>query len=142
SAPESVVDSFGNAVKIDSSANTVVLKSAPRYVLFPKTDAAAFAKSIERGAVRYDDAPESAWKQHFSFTLDVGNPDDEKTANYSATHSRVSAPIDSSYHNDYGRHVVDTGRYFKNEANAEAVESFTVDVASFGSADLLLRKRI
>ncbi len=140
--PESVTDSFGNAVKIDSPANSVTLKPAPRYILFGKADATLFAKNLERGAVRYDDAPESAWKQRFTFTLDVGNPDDERTANYSTTHSRLSAPIDSSYHNDYGRHVVDTGRYFKNEGNAEAVESFAVDVTSFGNADLLLRKRI
>ncbi|HYG75477.1 MAG TPA: NPCBM/NEW2 domain-containing protein [Planctomycetota bacterium] len=133
--PEQIFDAFGNQIP-QGSEPTLTLRPSPQYIVFPAGDSAALARSIERGALTYDDTPESAWKRQFTFHLNVGNAEEEKAANYEATQSRLVGPVESSYHTDYGRHVTDTGRHFKGE------EKFVVDVSAYGNADLLLRKRI
>ena len=133
--PELIVDAFGNSTPAGSDG-TVTLRPSPLYIVFGATDATTLARQIERTALNYDDAAESAWKRQFTFYLDVGDAGDEKAAQYNVTQGRLVGPVDSYYHNEYGRHVIDSGRHFKGE------ESFSVDVAKFGTADLLLRKRI
>jgi len=135
SRPEFILDAFGNRVPLDSDG-TVTLRPSPQYLQFAETNPAVLIRQLERGTLNFEDAPESAWKRQFTFHLDVGSLDDEKAASYRSTESRVVGPIDSNYHTDYGRHVVDSGRHFKGE------ESFLIDVSKFEAADLLLRKRI
>ena len=133
--PDMILDSFGNTLAVESSPR-LTLRPAPQYVIFSNIDANSLIKQLERSVVVYDDAAESAWKNQFTFHLDVGDPEDEKAAQYSVTESRLVGPIESSYFSEYGRHVVDSGRHFKGQ------ERFTVDVAAFDKADLMLRKRI
>ena len=134
----SVIDSFGNAVTPASGPDgkTVILGVDPLFVLFDARDGASLAQALERRSLQYDDASESAWKRAFTFHLDVGNPEDEKAADYAIAGGRLVGPIDSFYHNEYGQHVVDSGRHFKTE------ESFSVDVTGYGDADMIIRKRI
>ena len=150
--PESVVDAFGNVVDASKGASgfpEVTLRPGPVYAVFPPADAREFARTLERSVLRFADAPESGWKGGFTFQLDVGNPVDEAAAHYrceyftntwwmpwSGAGGRLVGPIDSFYHTDYGKHVVDTGRHFVGE------ESFDLDVSSYDCADLMLRKRI
>ncbi|GDY20764.1 hypothetical protein LBMAG56_21100 [Verrucomicrobiota bacterium] len=131
--PDAVLDTFGNPL---ASSADITLRPAPLYATFSGIEIGALVKQLERAPLRYDDAPESAWKREWTFYLDVGDPADEQAANYSAPGSQLVGPIDSHYHTEYGRHVEDSGRHFKGK------EKFTVDVASFGAADLMLRKRI
>ena len=136
--PEAVFDTFGNAVTpvAGPAGAEIKLQPAPLYVRFAAGEADALVKRLERAPLRYDDAPESAWKREWTFHLDVGDAADEKAANYTAPASRVVGPLDSHYHTEYGRRITDSGRHFKG------AESFTVPVAGFGTADLMLRKRI
>lgn len=137
--PESVTDAFGNSVAATVGASgspEITLRPAPLYAVFPATDAGAFCRTLERTVLRFQDAPESAWKGGFSFQLDVGNSADEAAAQYKCEGGRLVGPIDSYYHTEYGKHVIDTGRHFSGE------ESFNLDVSAYGSADLMLRKRI
>ena len=134
--PESIQDAFGNPVILNSSKPEVTLHGAPHYIVFPDTDSAALARQLERTPLEYEDAPESEWKQRWTFFLNVGDEADEKRTGYKTTKSRNVGPIDSYYHNDYGRHIVDSGRHYQGE------ESFNVDVSGYGKADLILRKRI
>lgn len=133
--PEMIIDSFGNTLPIESSPQ-LTLRPAPQYVVFFNIDANTLIKQLERSVLVYEDAAESAWKNQFTFHLDVGDPEDEKAAGYSVTDGRLVGPIESSYFSEYGRHVVDSGRHFKGQ------ERFTVDVSAFDKADLMLRKRI
>ncbi len=134
--PESVQDAFGNPVIVNRSKPEVTLHGAPHYFIFSNTDSSALARQLERTPLEYDDAPESEWKRRWTFFLDVGDEVDEKRAAYKATKGRTVGPIDSYYHNDYGRHMVDAGRHYRGE------ERFQVDVSGYGEADLILRKRI
>jgi len=135
--PEAVLDLFGNAQAVPAGAGSVVvLRPALQYMVFPAGDENDLTRRLERTPLRYADAPESVWKQKFRFLLDVGDPADEKAAGYSVTDSRLVGPVDSHYHTEYGRHIVDTGRHFGGE------ERFTIDVSGYGKAHLLLRKRI
>ena len=131
---EKVLDVFGNAVTV--GADGLALHAAPHYVIFSAQDANALARQLERAPLEYEDAPESAWKRAWSFYLDVGDEADEKAAQYAATDARLAGPLDSNYYNDYGRHVVDSGRHFRGE------EKFVVDVSAYGKADMIIRKRI
>ena len=132
---EQVLDVFGNAVAVQKQEG-LALHAAPHYVLFAATDPVALARQLERTPLDYDDAPEAAWKRTWSFFLDVGSEADEQAAQYAATKSRLVENVDSFYHNDYGRHVVDSGRQFTGD------ERFVVDVSSYGSADMIIRKRL
>ncbi|HUW30702.1 MAG TPA: NPCBM/NEW2 domain-containing protein, partial [Planctomycetota bacterium] len=132
---EQVLDVFGNTVAVQKQ-DGLTLNAAPHYVLFGATDPAALARQLERTPLDYVDASESAWKRTWTFFLDVGSEPDEKAAQYSSTKSRLVQNVDSFYHNDYGRHVVDSGRQFTGD------EKFVVDVSSFGQADMIIRKRI
>jgi len=135
--PEAVHDVFGNNVSLPPGPTpALTLRPAVQYVRFPPGKDADLAKRLQRTPLRCRDAPESAWKQRFTFYLDVGDPADEKAAGYAAPGSRVVGPVDTYYHTEYGRHVVDTGRHFGSE------ERFAIDVSGYGKADLLLRKRI
>jgi hypothetical protein len=136
-APESVIDAFGNAVTPlrGASGPLVTLHPAPIYAVFSAGDAGLFARALERSVLQFQDAKESAWKGGFAFQLDVGNEADEAAAHYKCD-GRVVGPIDSYYHTEYGKHVIDTGRHFTGE------ESFELDVSAYGDADLMLRKRI
>jgi hypothetical protein len=133
--PDAVYDTFGNSVDLGGSPQ-LTLCPAPQYAIFSNIDATALIKQLERAVITYDDAPESAWKTQFTFHLDVGDSEDEKAANYAVTDARLVGPVDSYYYSEYGRHVVDSGRHFKGQ------ESFVMDVSKFGTADLVLRKRI
>jgi hypothetical protein len=135
SRPDQIVDAFGNSTQPGSNP-VVTLRPSPQYIVFAAMDASQLARQIERATLEYEDAAESAWKRQFTFYLDVGDAEDEKAAQYSVTQGRLVGPVDSYYHTEYGRHVVDTGRHFKGE------EKFVVDVSKFGASDLLLRKRI
>jgi hypothetical protein len=132
-APESVIDTFGNA---QPTGRELTLRPAPLYAIFPAGNVDGLAKALERAPLRFKDAPESAWKGNFTFQLDVGNAADESAAGYKCDNGKLVGPIDSHYHTEYGRHVVDTGRHFKG------AESFTLDVSTYGGSNLMLRKRI
>ncbi len=137
-APAAIVDVYGNPVAAgrQGTATVVDLQPDPIFVHFPKGAWQAVAKNIERTPLRFEDAPESAWKGKFRFHLDVGNADDEARVKYRADNARIVGPIDSHYHNDYGRRIIDRGRHFLG------AEAFEIDVKGYGKADLLIRKRI
>ena len=132
---EKVLDVFGNPAG-SAARQTLTLHRAPQYVIFKPSDPALLARQLERRPLGYEDATESAWKRNWTCFLDVGDPKDEKALQYRSTKSRLVGPLDSYYHNDYGRHVVDSGRHFSGE------ESFVVDVSKLAKADMILRKRI
>jgi hypothetical protein len=137
-SPESVTDLFGNKVDVpvvEGSAR-ITLRPDPQYIVFAGVTPEALVKALQRTSAIYEDAPESAWKRGFTFLLDVGDEADEKAAHYACENGKAIAPIDSYYNNEYGKHVVDGGRHFTGS------ESFNVDVSGYGSADMMLRKRI
>ena len=136
-APEQAVDIFGNAL-VPPQGCDIALTPEPRYAVFSGVPADDLARALTRTPLRYEDAPESAWKAKVSFHLDVGDPPDEAAAGYAAAGSRVVGPLDSYYHTDYGRHVVDSGRQFAKDGE----ERFNVDVSNYGGADLMLRRRV
>ena len=130
---ETVLDTFGNEI---SPAADLTLHGAPHYLIFPPGDPEAIARELERSPLDFDDAPESAWKRSWTFFLDLGDPADEKAAQYAVTDARLEQGVDSHYHNDYGRRVIDDGRPYRGE------ERFVVDVSDYGTAAMILRKRI
>lgn len=132
-APESVVDLYGNAI---AATDRLQLTPEPRWAVFAAQPVDTLVKALERASVAYEDAPESAWKRAFDFRLDVGDAADEAAAGYVAERSQAIGPIDSWYHNEHGRHLIDAGR------RLPGAESFAVDVHAYGGADLILRKRI
>ena len=131
-----VRDQFGNVVA--PVTGTLALTPQVHYIEFAGVEPEALARQLERQPLGYEDAVESAWKRGFVFHLDVGEAADERAAGYRSTGSRLVGPLDSNYHNDYGRRVVDSGRHLAGAGE----ESFVVDVATYATADLLLRKRI
>ncbi len=139
-APAAAWDIFGNRVTLAAGVagapSQVVLRPDLLYLEYSGVTAETLSRQLTRTPLGYEDAPESAWKAALTFHLDVGDAADEQAAGYSATQSRVVGPVDSRYFTDYGRRVVDSGRHFTGE------ERFTVPVAAFGTADLILRRRI
>jgi hypothetical protein len=131
--PVKLIDLFGNELPV---GDRVTLRTSPTYVIFPAGSEAELIKGLERTSPIYEDAPESVWKREFNFFLDVGDEADEKRAGYACEGGKLVGPIDSHYHTEYGRHVIDTGRHFSGS------ESFRVDVSNYNGADMLLRKRI
>ena len=138
--PESVTDAFGNSITPASGASgspEITLRPAPLYAIFSATDAGAFCRALERSVLRFHDAPESIWKGGFSFQFSTSAiPPTKQPHDYKCEGGRLVGPIDSYYHTEYGKHVIDTGRHFSGE------ESFDLDVSTYGEADLMLRKRI
>lgn len=136
--PTAICDVFGNPRPVQAGARgpEVELRPDPQYILFQNLEVADVARRLARTYLRYEDAAESAWKASFTFHLDVGESSDEAAAQYAVTQARHVGPVDSYYHNDYGRHVIDAGHQFRGE------ERLRVPVATFGDADLLLRRRV
>ncbi|MDA1141699.1 MAG: NPCBM/NEW2 domain-containing protein [Planctomycetota bacterium] len=134
--PENIIDLFGNPISAGQDKLQIPLDAQLRLLLYPRMDSEALLKSLERTNLEFKDAPESQWKRSFTFHLDVGNSEDEKAAAYVATDSRIVGPVASNYHNPQGRFVVDSGRHIRGE------EKFSVEVAGYGDADMILRKRL
>ena len=126
-------DYMGNA----SPAGAVVrLSRAPVAVAFEGVQAERLRRALELADVEYDDEPQSKWKSEWVYALDVGDPENEKRFDYRVESGKAVGPIDSYYHNEYGRHVIDSGYHY------DGSERFVVDVRPFGKADMIIRKRI
>jgi len=118
------------------AGHTVALTHAPVMAVFENTPPDRLQRELELARIDYDDEPQSHWKADWAWTLDVGNPDDEKQFNYAVEGGKLAGPVDSYYHNEYGQRTVDSGYHYTGS------ERFAVDVRPFADAHMIIRRRI
>ena len=125
------MDAYGNAVSLED--RKIRLAASPLYLFFPASSLDRLVDELPASRLAYKDHPASLWKQNLIDWIDR-NPERAKSHGYT-----VDGQV--SEYSATGKHQADL-ELRAQAAKVVGTESFQVDLASLGTNDLLVVRRI